>query len=121
MQINNIQPSFRGVQFSSELKSAINNGAINAKRLSALKNFEKNYAESPITAVIGLTDNTKKCLDAQIYYGRLNSETYNQTFEYLTENKFRNFLGLSPKAFLNKVALKLECLEETFQIGRYAQ
>ena len=119
---NNYQPNFKGVKYTSRLKKAILAGTLNQKTvLKQIENFKKHYDVSPVTAIVGLADGVGKRLDAQVFYGKPGTEMHDRTFAYMTEGFWKHTLGFSPKGFFNKVALKMESIEETYRIGRYAK
>ena len=119
---NNYQPNFKSIKYTSSLKKALSDGVLNKKSvLNQIKNFEKNYKDSPVTAVIGLADGVGERLDVQVFYGKPGTKMHDRTFAYMTEGFWKHTFGFSPKGFFNKVALKIESIEETYQIGRYAK
>lgn len=123
MQVNNnnYQPNFKSVKLAFSLKKAIAEGRIKDKSIKQIKEFESKYAKTPITVILDKADCQTNRLDAQVYYGEPATVIGDRSFEYRSENPLTYFLGFGHKSFLNKIGQKVELLEESFQVGRYAK
>ena len=115
MQVNNnYQPSFQGVFISNKLQNAIKKGNIKKRSLQFIEVLKKQYEKSPVHTILDLADTSGNRLDAQIFYGKVNSPIANKTFGYYEEDSVLNFFGMGKKAFIDKVKNIITKLEKAF-------
>ena len=125
MQIsNNYQINFQGLKFKAKYNPTVENEVkeILYKKLpqKEVDSFFSILKKSPVETTLGIADGKPfDRLDAMISYQKPNAK--NEEFSYIEENWLKNFLNIKPRNFVNKVLLKVESLEETYQIGRYAK
>ena len=123
---NNYQPSFGILCFEQNAKKSAEK--ILKERMSAkeLDSFFKAFEESPVKVTFGLADGFADRLDATIDYqsnirSRRSPSGMLKSFSYISENRFLNLFNFKPKKFLQKTLLEVRTIEETFQIGKYAE
>ena len=125
MQItNNYQLNFQGLKFNAKYNPSIEKEVkdILYKRLpkGEVDSFFYSLSKSTVETILGVADGKHNDrLDAMVSYKY--SKTMPEDFSYIEEDWLKNLLNFKPRSFINKVLLKVESLEETYQIGRYAK
>lgn len=125
MQVNNnYQINFQGLKFNAKYNPSVEKEVkeILYKKLpqNEVDSFFSTLKKSPVETTLGVADGKHfDRLDAMVSYKHPNAKT--EEFSYIEENLFKNMFNFKPRSFINKVLLKVESLEETYQIGRYAQ
>ena len=125
MQVNNnCQISFQGLRFHTKYNASVEKEVkeVLYKKLpqNEVDSFFSILKKSPVETTLGVADGKEyDRLDAIISYKHPNAKDEN--FTYIEENKFKNMLNFKPRSFIHKVLMKVESLEETYQIGRYAK
>ena len=124
MQVNNnYQINFQGLKFHTKYNASVEKEVkeILYKKLpqEEVDSFFSILKKSPVETILGLADSKPfDRLDAMITYKHPCAKEEN--FTYIEEGWLRNLLKFKPRNFIHKVLLKVESLEETYQIGRYA-
>lgn len=124
MQIsNNYQVNFQGLKFNAKFNPSVEKEVKNIlyKKLpkEEVDSFFSILRKSPVETTLGVADGKHyDRLDAMIAYKHPGAK--DEDFTYIEEGWLRNLLNFKPRNFINKVLLKVEALEETYQIGRYA-
>lgn len=125
MQVNNnCQINFQGLKFNAKYNASVEKEVKNIlyKKLpkEEVDSFFSILEKSPVETTLGVADGKRyDRLDAMVNYIHPNSK--NEEFSYIEEDWFKNLLKFKPRSFINKVLLKVESLEESYQIGRYAK
>ena len=125
MQVNNnYQINFQGLNFHTKYNASVEKEVkgILYKKLpqEEVDSFFSILKKSPVETTLGLADSKPfDRLDAMITYKTPFAK--DEDFSYIEEGRVRNLLNFKPRNFIHKVLMKVESLEETYQIGRYAQ
>jgi len=125
MQVNNnYQVNFQGLKFNNALNKSVEKEVKDSlyKRLpkEEVDSFLSRLEKSPVETILSLADDKPvERLQANIHYKHPNFKT--EENEFIEEGKLRFMFNRKPYNFIHRVLLKLESLEETYLIGRYAK